>query len=192
MSPRAPWTCSHRRAGKLPTAGQASRCTSFCGARVSSLDRRRPFRGAGVVAVEVCNVSSSTGVLGWLPGKRAATQRTTSARRKALAGLEFALAELDHDLRRLAELSHTAQDDAVAIATEASVRSRILAALQRGDSFAASLSDDEAASAWRALAASTTETRLLGRDPRNAAKLKVAAAQCEQLQQFVDQELTGS
>ena len=144
------------------------------------------------MAAEVCIVSSSPSVLGWLPRRRAAAQRTSSARRKALAGLEFALAELEHDLRRLAELSRAEQDDRAATATEADISARILAALQRGDRFAASLDDDEAASAWRALAASTTETRLLGRDPHNTAKLKLAAAQCEQLQQFVDQKLTSS
>ena len=144
------------------------------------------------MAVEVCIVDSSPSVLGWLPGRRAAAQRTSRARRKALAGLEFALAELEHDLQRLAELSQAEHDDRAATATEADISARILAALQRGDRFAASLNDDEAASAWQALAASTTETRLLGHDPHNAARLKLAAAQCEQLQQFVDQELTGS
>ncbi len=130
-------------------------------------------------------------MLGWLPGRRAAAQRSTGARRKALAGLEFALAELDHDLKRLAELSYTEQDDGEAGARQALISSRILEVLQRGDRFAAILGADEAASAWRALAASTTEARLLGRRPDNAAKLRIAAAQCEQLQQFVDQELTA-
>jgi hypothetical protein len=130
-------------------------------------------------------------MFGWLPGRRAAAHRITRARRAALAGLEFALAELDHELQRLADLSLTEQNDGDASATEADLTSRILAVLQRGDGFAADLSDDEAASAWRLLAASTAGTDLLGQGPHRAAKLRVAAAQCEQLQQFVDEELTG-
>ncbi len=44
-------------------------------------------------------------LLGWLPGRRDAAQTKRHARRKALAGVEFALAELAQQLRRLAELS---------------------------------------------------------------------------------------
>jgi len=135
-------------------------------------------------------VSAMLGLFGWLPGQRAAAQERAHARRKALAGLEFALAELGHELERLAELSHATNEEDAA-ATEAGIAARISEALQRGELFAADLSDDEAASAWQRLAASTTAAHLRGRGPDRAARLKVAAAECEQLQQFVDQELAG-
>ncbi len=136
-------------------------------------------------------MSAMLGLFGWLPGQRAAAQERAHARRKALAGLEFALAELGHELERLAELSHATNEEDAAAATEAGIAARISEALQRGALFAADLSDDEAVSAWQRLAASTTAADLLGRGPDRAARLKVAAAECEQLQQFVDQELAG-
>jgi hypothetical protein len=130
------------------------------------------------------------GLFGRLPGRRATAQRRVRARRKALAGLEFTLAELGHDLKRLAELPQVGdQDDAAALAREAPVTSRILEVLARGERFASDLSNGEVASAWRELAASSDRARLLEPGPHRAAKLTIAAAECEQLQQFVSQEL---
>ena len=137
-------------------------------------------------------MSSFLDLFGWLPGQRAAAQRRAQARRNALAGLEGALAELGRELSRLAELSHTSdQDDRAAVVRESTTTTRILEALQRGEGLAAGLSDDEIASAWRELAASTGRARLLGQGPHRAAKLEAAAAKCEQLQQLVGQELTS-
>lgn len=132
------------------------------------------------------------GLFGWLPGRRAAAQKRRRAHRKALAGLEFATAELGSELQRLAEPSQTTeQDDAPASEREAATTSRILEVLARGERFASALSNDAAASTWRELAASTSRARLLGEGPHRAAKLKVAAAECEQLQRFIDEELAG-
>jgi hypothetical protein len=72
---------------------------------------------------------------------------------------------------------------------EAAISSRILELLARGERFAADLAGDEAASTWRDVATSTGDARLLEQSPHRAAKLKEVAAQCEQLQQFVSQEL---
>ena len=104
-------------------------------------------------------------MLGRFPGRRAAEQRTTRARRQALAGLEFALAELEHDFQRLAELSGVEQTDGAVIALEAGISSRIAEVLARGERFATDLSGDEAATAWRALAARTTLKGRLGHGP---------------------------
>jgi hypothetical protein len=133
---------------------------------------------------------NSSGLFGWLPGRRAAAQRRRHTRRSALAGLEFALAELDHELRRLAALSHTAeQDDAAAVARETTTTARILEVLARGERFASQLPDGELASGWRRLAAGAGKARLLGQGPHRAAKLEAAAVECEQLQQLVSREL---
>jgi hypothetical protein len=132
-----------------------------------------------------------TGLFGWLPGRRAAARRRAHARRKGLGGLEFALAELGHELERLAQLSHTTErDDAAAVARETTTTARILEVLARGERFASELPNDEAAKAWRALAADATKARLLGQGPHRAAKLEIAAAQCEKLQQFVSREIS--
>lgn len=132
------------------------------------------------------------GLFGWLPGRRAAAQRKVHARAKALTGLEFALAELGHELEHLAQLSQTEEpDDAAAIARETATTSRILDVLARGEGFAAALSGDEAAKSWRAVAAEATRARLLGQGPHRAAKLQAIAAECEQLQQFVSREISG-
>lgn len=61
------------------------------------------------------------GVFGWLPGRRTAAYERAHARRKALGGLEFSLAELGHDLSGLAELSD--QNDAAAASREAAIAS---------------------------------------------------------------------
>ena len=137
-------------------------------------------------------MSSFLGLFDRRPKRHATAQRRSHARRKALAGLEFTLAELHHDLQRLAELSQTTdQDDAAAVTRETATTSRILEVLARGERFASDLSNDEAASAWRELAASTGRARLLGQGPHRVTKLKDVAAQCEQLQQFVSQELAA-
>jgi hypothetical protein len=135
-------------------------------------------------------MSSFLGLFDWLPKRHATAQRRTHARRKALAGLEFTLAELGHDLQRLAELFQTAgQHDVAAVKGEAAISSRILELLARGERFAADLADDEAATAWRDVATSTGNAHLLEQSPHRAARLKEVAAQCEQLQQSVSQEL---
>lgn len=132
-----------------------------------------------------------SGLFGWLPGRRAAAQRRAHARRKALAGLEFALAELGHELERLAQLSETAeQDDAAAIARETTTTTRILDILARGEGFASALPENEGAKGWRAVAAEATRARLLGQSPHRAAKLATIAAECEQLQQLVSREIS--
>lgn len=142
--------------------------------------------------MEVRVVNTLSGLFAWLPGQRAAAQLRAQARGNVLAGLELALAELGRELSRLAELSHTSdQDDRAAIVREATITSRILEVLQRGEGLASDLSDDEAASAWRRLAASTGRARLLGQGPHRAAKLEAAAAECQRLQELVDQKLTG-
>jgi hypothetical protein len=133
-------------------------------------------------------MSSFDGLFGRLPGRRAAQERTYT-RRKSLAGLEFALAELVHDLQMLAELSHTAEEDGATPGGEAAIASRIREVLAGGERFASALADDEAARAWRELVAGTTNARLLERGARGTAELRLAAARCEQLQQFVDQEI---
>ena len=133
---------------------------------------------------------NSPGLFGWLPGRRAAAQRQRHARRSALAGLEFALAELDHELRRLAALLSTVDhDDAGAVARETTTTARILEVLARGERFASQLPDRELVSAWRQLAASAGRTSLPGQGPHRAAKLEAAAAECERLQQLVSREL---
>jgi hypothetical protein len=135
-------------------------------------------------------MSSFLGLFDWRPKRHASAQRRAHARRKAFAGLEFTLAELGHDLQRLAEFSQTAdQDDVAVVKGEAAISSRILELLARGERFAADLAGDEAASTWRDVATSTGDARLLEQSPHRAAKLKEVAAQCEQLQQFVSQEL---
>jgi hypothetical protein len=137
-------------------------------------------------------VSSFSSLFGRLPGQRAAAQRRRQTRRHALAGFEAALAELGRELKRLAQLSHTTDhDDAAAIVREATITSRILGVLQRGERLTSDLSDDGVASAWRRLAASTGRARLLGQGPHRAAKLEDAAAECQRLQQIVEQELAG-
>ena len=72
---------------------------------------------------------------------------------------------------------------------EAAISSRILELLARGERFAADLAGDEAASTWRDVATSTGDARLLEQSPHRAARFKEVAAQREQLQQFVSQEL---
>jgi hypothetical protein len=135
-------------------------------------------------------VSVIVGLFGWLPGRQAASQRRREAQRKALGGLEFAAAELSNELKRLADLSQSsAPDDAAAIVRESATTSRILDTLARGERFAAALSDDQGARAWRELAASAGRARLLGQGPHRVAKLGDAAAGCERLQQFIDGEL---
>jgi hypothetical protein len=131
-----------------------------------------------------------SGLFRWLPGHRDAARRRAHARRKALAGLEFALAELGHELARLAQLSLTAEvDDATAVARETTATARILEVLARGEGFASALPDDEAAKGWRAVAAKATRARLLGQGPHRAASLDSIATECEQLQQLVSREI---
>jgi hypothetical protein len=137
-------------------------------------------------------MSSFLDLFDWRPKRHATAQRRTHARRKALAGLEFTLAELQHDLQRLTELTETAdQDDVAAVTGEAAISSRILDVLAGGERFAADLANNQAASAWRGVATSTGNARLLEQSPHRVAKLKEVAAQCEQLQQFVSQELAA-
>lgn len=131
-------------------------------------------------------------LFGWLPGRKAAAQKRRQAHRKALAGLQFTAAELGSELQRLADISQSSEpDDAAAVVRETTVTSRILELLARGERFAATLSKDEAASAWREVAASAGRARLLGQGPHRAARLRAVAEECEQLQQFIDEELAG-
>jgi len=135
-------------------------------------------------------VSVIFGLFGWLPGRRAAAQKRRRAHRKALAGLEFAAAELGSELRRLADHSQSSEpDDVAAVVRETTATSRILDLLARGERFAANLSKDEAASAWREVAASAGRARLLGQGPHRVARLRAVAEECEQLQQFIDEGL---
>jgi hypothetical protein len=135
-------------------------------------------------------VSVGFGLFGWLPDRRVAAQKRRQAHRKTLAGLEFTAAELSNERRRLADLSQSGEpDDAAAIVRESATTSRILDTLARGERFAAALSDDEGARAWRELAASAGRARLLGQGPHRVAKLGAVAAECEQLQQLIDGEL---
>jgi hypothetical protein len=123
-----------------------------------------------------------------LPGRRAAAQRRAEARRSALR-----VAELARELKRLAALSQTTdQDDAAAIARETTVTWRILEVLRRGEQLASHLADDEIASAWRRLAASTGRARLLGQGPHRAAKLEEVAAGCQRLQELLRRELADA
>jgi hypothetical protein len=133
---------------------------------------------------------SSLSLFGWLPGRRGVARQKRHARRGALAGLEFALAELGHELRRLAELSSPGDhDDGAAVARETTITARILEVLARGERFASQLPDSELVSAWRQLAASAGRARLLGQGPHRVAKLQAASAECERLQQLVGQKL---
>ena len=135
-------------------------------------------------------VSVVFGLFGWLPGRHAAAQKRRQAHRKALAGLEFSSAELGSELRRLADLSQSSEpDDAAAIVRETTATSRILDVLARGERFAADLSKEEAASAWREVAASAGRARLLGQGPHRVARLRAVASECERLQQLIDEEL---
>ena len=137
-------------------------------------------------------VSVIFGLFGWLPGRRAAAQRRRQAHRKTLAGLEFTAAELGSELRRLADLSQSSEpDDAAAIVRETTATSRILDVLAHGERYAANLSKDEAAHAWREVAASAGRARLLGQGPHRVARLRAVAAECEQLQQLIDDELAS-
>ncbi len=132
------------------------------------------------------------GVFGWLPGRRTAAYKRAHAHRKALAGLEFSLAQLSHDLHGLAELSQANdQDDAAAVSRGAAIASHLHEVIASGERFAAALANDEAVGAWRELVASIDRARLLEKGPNRVAKLKVAATECEQLQQFVSQELAA-
>lgn len=137
-------------------------------------------------------MSSSSRLFGWLPGRRAAAQRQARARRAVLAEFEFALAGLSHELEQLAELSQTSrQDDAVVAAAETTATSRILEVIVRGEHLASDTSDEELVSAWRGLATNIDKACRLGQGPHKAAKLTVAVAKCERLQQLVDKELSG-
>ena len=132
------------------------------------------------------------GVFGWLPGRRTAAYNRGHARRKALGGLEFSLAELGHDLSELAELSQTTdQDDAAAVGREAAIDSRIHEVVASGERFTSDLGNDEAVGAWRGLVASIDRARRFERGPDRVAKRRVAVTECEQLQQFVSQELAA-
>jgi hypothetical protein len=134
-------------------------------------------------------VSSLSGLFGWLP-KRHATARRRAQTRHALAGLDFALGELARELKRLAEMSRTTdQDDAAAVVRETVTTSRILELLAQGESLASQLSDKGIADAWQRLAGSTGRARLLGSGPHRVIKLMAAAGECEWLQQLVDQKL---
>jgi hypothetical protein len=130
-------------------------------------------------------------LFGWLPGRRAAAQRRGHTRRKALTGLEFSLAELAHELERLAQLSPAVDhDDAAAVARETTTTTRILDVLTRGEGFASALPEDAATKGWRAVAAEAARARLLGQGPHRAAKLETIAAECERLQQLVSREIS--
>ena len=135
-------------------------------------------------------MSVPSSLFGRLPGRKAAAQKRRQAHRKALAGLEFTAAELGNELQRLADISESSEhDDAAAVVRETTATSRILDSLARGEGFAAALSDDEGARAWRELAASAGRARLLGQGPHRAARLRAVAGECGRLQQLIDDEL---
>jgi len=137
-------------------------------------------------------MTSLSGLLERLPGRRAA-RRQAEAHRTALAQLDFALAELVLELKRLSALSQTsARDDATAAAKETAATAQVLELLAHGESLASRLSDREIAAAWQRLAASIDKARLLGHGPHRATGLMAAASECERLQQLVDQRLVVS
>jgi hypothetical protein len=109
-----------------------------------------------------------------------------------LAALDFTLATLAHELKQLAEFSQEADlDDSAAVVREAAATSRILELLARGERLASGLADKQIAGVWQRVAASAGKARLLAQGPHRATKLAAAAADCEALQQIIEEKLNA-